>query len=36
MLTYNFLRSRNAGQRLSYPLPVVEVNEVHEINQVLS
>ena len=35
MQTYNFLRGRNAGQRLSYLLPVVYVNEVHERNQVL-
>jgi hypothetical protein len=27
---------RKPGQWLSYPLRVVEVNEAHEINQVLS
>jgi hypothetical protein len=36
MQIYIFLRGRDAEQRLSYPLNVVEVNEVHEINQVLS
>jgi hypothetical protein len=33
---YNYLSGRKADLCLSYPQPPVEVNEVHEINQVLS